>query len=130
LTSLQERLGKASKTTEGEESSVERETSGDILLSAAATSAATGATAVTGLLGGLIVEGNALELALDLAVATLAGGSEGLELIAGLLDVSPRGDIEGTLDIVERGELSPIEVSNGSSSNQGLQLTPQRHRTS
>jgi hypothetical protein len=114
LTSLQESLGKADKTTEGEEGRVERETGGGILLCAATTAAAGRARTVASLLSSLVVERDALELALDLAVATLARGSKSLELVARRLDIGPARDVERTLDIVERGELGPNDVSNSS----------------
>jgi len=111
--SLQESLRKTNHTTKGKQSRVERNAGGGILLGAATAAATTGgAAAITSLVDGLSVERDALELALDLAIATLARRSKSLELVAGALDVGLAGDVEGTLDIVERGELGPSDVSN------------------
>jgi hypothetical protein len=98
-------LNKASNTGKGKQSSVQRDSRSSILGVSAAAASRAGTRA--GLLRGLRIEGNAVELALNLSVAALARRGEALKLVARFLDVRGTRDIEGTLDVVKGREISP-----------------------
>lgn len=107
-------LKSRSQTSDGdkaEERSIEDNARGAVLIAVAAVSAVNVARVrgrAIGVVVGLLVVGSAGEDTLNVAVAALVARSRLRELVAGLADVGGRGDVKGTLDVVEGRELDPM----------------------
>jgi hypothetical protein len=103
-----ERRGEGGDTDEAEEGGVEGKTRSAVLVGAVAgVDVARVGGLARGVVVGLVVVAGAGERAGDTAVTALGAGSGLLQGLARLGDVAGRGDIEGTLDDVKRGEINP-----------------------